>query len=320
MKTAVFAGMGLLALVATTGAQAQQNFNGVRVMVAADDSDANSVIRSSDMYHRGQIPLNEELKRYGYTAVFQDAMVAELQWTIPDRAPKSQTLSMVKAACESAKSTLCPRVVALVRTQARANDLGFGTQVEVRMSGELIDASTNAYLGGWEAPSQKFNAPKNCNALCTQDVVGENARQISLTLADTLRKMLDQQALTSKSAATPGAVSGGGKAPGSGLVNTFFITFEHFELSEVLPVKGIMESEFPQTEEVTNVGSDGIFKLNLTTRAKADKVHEWLALMLEDRGYNLRNVKITAKPDGSFVIDRIVDDGYRPARPSRVYR
>jgi hypothetical protein len=317
-KSMCTAGIGLLAILTTSPSFAQQNFNGVRVMINADDADPQSVVRSSDMYHRIQLPLNEEMKRFGYTALFGEAIAAELQWEIPNRSPKQKSIELSKAACTSNKATLCPRVLVLVKTRAVASDLGFGTTAEVRMTGEMIDVSTNAYLGGWEAPTLKFPAPKACNGICIENVVGDNSRKVALNLADTLRKMLDQQAIKSGPAAT-GAITGRTDQR-NGLANNYVLEFEHFQMEEILPLKAIMESEFIDSLDVSMPqGGAGSFSLNLATRAKADKVMEWLHLMMQDRGYDMSKIKISTSVD-KFIIDRIVDDGYRPARPSRRFQ
>jgi len=313
MRMFIAAGIGVLATMAVTPATAQQNFNGVRVMIAADDADPQSVIRSSDIYHRLQLPLNEEMKRYGYTAIFEDALAAETKWEIQDRSSKQKAIELAKTACQAGKATLCPRVLVLVKTRASATDLGFGTSAQVRMTGELIDVNTNTYLGGWEAPTLDFPAPKACNGVCIENVVGDNGRKVALNLADTLRKMLDQQALRTSASPGSGAVTGRAPASGNGLVNNFVVTFEHFQMQEVLPLKAIMEKEFPETLDISMPeGSSGSFTLNLSTRAKADKVLEWLHLMMEDRGYNLSKLKISTSGSDKFIIDRIVDDGFRP--------
>ncbi|MBB35224.1 MAG: hypothetical protein CME88_07305 [Hirschia sp.] len=318
MKQKILAALGLALLAGGGVAHAQQNYNGVRVLVAADDSNKNSIVRSSDVYHRLQIPLNEEMKRFGYTAIFPDAMMAELEWKSPDRADKQQTIGMVKQACQDANSRTCPRVIVLVRTMASAEDLGYGTRAKVRMTGELIDAQTNAYLGGWEAPTLKFNAPANCNQICLEDVVGENSRKVALNLSDTLRRMLDQQAL-GQSASTGGAVTG--QSAAAGLVNTYKITFEHMELTEIIPLKSLMENEFPMTEDISApMGSGNFFSLNLNTRAKTTKLLEWIPLMLQDRGYDLANFKIYTGANGDIIIDRIVDSGFRPVRTGSLYQ
>jgi hypothetical protein len=319
MKTLATVSIGLIGFLAPVAAMAQQNFNGVRVMIAADDADPQSVIRSSDIYHRIQLPLNEEMKRFGYTSIFEDALLAETGGDRQDRLPKQKSIELAKWACTSNKATLCPRVLVLVKTRASARDLGFGTAAQVRMTGELIDANTNTYLGGWEAPTIEFPAPKACNNVCIEDTVGDNARKVALNLADTLRKMLDQQALRAP-APSSGAVTGRSAAAGNGLVNNFVVNFEHFQMQEVLPLKAIIETEFPETLDVTMpTGGTNSFSLNFATRAKADKVLEWLHLMMEDRGYNLSKIKITVSGD-KFVVDRITDDGYRPAAPGRKFQ
>ena len=97
MMKSIVAGLGILAAMSTgVTAQAQANYNGVRVLVAADDADEQSVVRSSDIYHRIQIPLNDEMNRFGYPTLFQDALAAELDWPIKDRADKIQSIQMMK--------------------------------------------------------------------------------------------------------------------------------------------------------------------------------------------------------------------------------
>jgi hypothetical protein len=320
-KTLIAAGLGLLAtLAAATPALAQQGFNGVRILVAADDADPQSVIRSSDIYHRIQLPLNDEMKRYDYVTLFADAIAAELRWEIQDRSTKQKSIDLAKTACTAGKSTLCPRVLILVKTRATAIDLGFGTKAEVRMTGEMIDVNTNVYIGGWEAPTLDFPAPKSCNNVCIENVVGDNARKVALNLGDTLRKMLDQQALRPKAGTAAGAVTGRAPMTSGGLVNNYVLTFERFQMQEVLPIKAIVENEFPETLDISMPeGGAGSFTFNFSSRAKADKVLELLHVMMEDRGYNLKNIKITTS-GSKFIIDRIVDDGYRPKRPGGLYR
>src|SRR5262245_22629204 len=133
MKTLIAAGIGLLATLTTTPALAQQKFNGVRVMIAADDADPQSVVRSSDIYHRIQLPLNDEMTNVGYPPVFEDALAAEQRWEIQDRSSKQKSIELAKVSCTSNKATLCPRVLILVKTRASALDRGFGISAQVRM-------------------------------------------------------------------------------------------------------------------------------------------------------------------------------------------
>ncbi|MEM9570754.1 MAG: hypothetical protein AAF996_04760 [Pseudomonadota bacterium] len=321
-KTALSGLAVLTAAAMPFTAQAQGDFNGIRVLVAADDADKKSVVRSSDIYHRIQIPLNDEMNRFGYETLFQDAVAAELDWPINDRADKRQSIQMMKDACTSNKATLCPRVLVLVKTRASAVKRSHGGLVaEVRMTGELIDASTNAYIGGWEAPTLDFPAPAECNSVCIENVVGDNARKVALNLADTLRKKLDAEAIRPAAVASNGAVTGGA-ATGvtSGLVNNYVYQFERFQMDEILPMQAIIEGEFPGTEQITQLaGGSGYFSFNASSRAPASKMFTWLHQMMDDRGYNRDNIKITASGDGTYIIERIVDDGYRPARPRRVY-
>ncbi len=316
------AGLGFLAALSVpVAAQAQSNFNGVRVLVAADDADPNSIVRSSDIYHRLQIPLNDEMNRFGYTTLFQDAVAAELDWPIKDRADKRQSIQMMKDACTSRKATLCPRVLILVKTRASATKRSHGgTVAEVRMTGELIDANTNAYLGGWEAPTLDFPAPAECGNICIENVVGDNARKVALNLADTLRKKLDSEAIRPASVRSTGAVTGSDAGTADGLVNNYVIEFERFQMDEILPMQSIIENEFPKTLQVSNLaGSSGFYSLNASSRAPANKIIEWLHQMMDSRGYDRDVIKINASGDGTFKIERIVDDGYRPARPSPIY-
>lgn len=314
MKNLLIAGTALLTLAAAP-VMAQPSYNGVRVMVAADDADPKSVIRSSDMYHRLQLPLNDEMGRNGYRVLFEDAVTAELRYEVEDRSAKQKSIALAKSACTSGKATLCPRVLILVKTRATADYQSFGTVAKVRMTGEIIDISGNTSLAGWEAPSLEFPAPKNCTNVCIEDIIGDNARAVALSLADTLRRMLDRHI---NSTASARAVPGGGSTA-QGLVNNYVISFEHFDMPEVLPLKAIIET-FPETLEITMPqGAGGAFSINLVSKAKADNLIEWLHLMMEDRGYNLNNIKISTGP-GKFTVDRIVEDGYRPTAAGRRFK
>lgn len=306
MKMSIAIGIGLLAALTPIPTQAQQNYNGVRVMIAADDADPLSVVRSSDIYHRLQIPLNEEMKRHGYTALFEDAIAADETWEVQDRSSKLKSIQLAKVACKSTRATRCPRVLILVKTRASARDLGFGTLAQVRMTGEIIDVSTNASLGGWEAQPLEFPAPRSCNNVCIEDVVGDNARKVALNLADTLRKMLDQQALrgTAANSVVTGRPAATGLVKATGLVNTYLLAFEHFQMQEALRLKATVET-FPDTLDISlPEGGSGSFSFNVSSRLRADKMLELLHVMMEDAGYGLSKIKITKSGD-KFVIDKL---------------
>jgi hypothetical protein len=104
--------------------------------------------------------------------------------------------------------------------------------------------------------------------------------------------------------------------PPAANLSSYQISFEHFEAREMLAFKQAIERDFPKPAQVDEIsGASGHLEMSVATRASSSRVYDRLNSILRDRGYDPEKIKVTSVDGGrGFVIDRIVDDGYRPAR------
>ncbi|MGF1544884.1 MAG: hypothetical protein ACFB00_10345 [Parvularculaceae bacterium] len=332
-----------IAAVAAAGvaafAPASQGFaqggTGVPIIVMAEDSDKNSVKRSSDIFYRVVSEMQEQFAREGFWVIDESFLAAELDWTIRDRRPRQELAEVVKLACLDGDAIVCPRAMSIMKIRAFTQDKGFATKVRVRVSGDVFDRQTNAFLGSWEAPRMEFPAPAGCKGVCIEEVVGDKARDVAISVGTVLRNKLapyndaEKANVGQDRARAPGAGATASAAPvtdargskrATGLVNRYKINFRNFGRSELIEMQSIMTNEFPDFVKIDGITGPAENRIvNYASYAKSHKIDEWLHLMLLNLDYPEGNVQVTLRGDREFTVDRIVgtpadDPGYREYR------
>ena len=195
-----------------------------RVLVMGEDSNPLSVSRGDNIFKRVLGELKNSMLRKGYTMVDEEMIAATLDWEITDRRPKTELIQVAKMANESSDANLRTRVMAIFSIYATKKGLSFTQKVTTRLEGELYDSVTNKFLGSFELPKATYPAPKDCNDICMNEVVGEKAREIATSLGDVLAKKLKKMEKKSR-----GSGFGAGS---SNLKTTYTLTLKHFSTKE----------------------------------------------------------------------------------------
>lgn len=307
--------MAVAACAVPSASQAQQGATGtdIPIIVMADDSDSVSIPSNSSVSKYINTKIKESFSRYHYYVVSQDAVAANQGFDFNSRMDSAAVLQAAMMAKKSGQPEFDVRGVVIYKVYPRIKDLGFAKQMTIEIAGEIHDADANRYIGDFGPMSRTFPAPADCDdAACISAVARNKAVDIASIVADEARKKL---ALLTKNADTgaPIASPGAGGSGGSGLLTTYNIRFENFQMPDIFKIKGVMEGEFPdfiRSGKVT--GSEPIVEYGYVSKAPQNKILEWLYTLLGDM--QIKDVKIIA--DGNtFDIKRLASDLPPPPAP-----
>lgn len=302
MKCSALLSLTMLAAVLAGGMQtaSAQTGVGVPVLVMADDEDRNSVIRTSDVHRRVLLELNRQFAGYDFYVISEDSLVARTGWEMRTRRPKSELLKIAGLACQYNDDTLCPRLVVIYQIRANVTDAGFATEIDVRLTGETRDVQRNSFMNGWEPARMEFAGPRKCESICLEEIIGDHARDIASSLGNVIAMQVAQVTR-----------DGGGMdaraQPGSdpGLVNNYKFTFRDFGMIVISDITRVMESEFPEFVKVGNISGDGsVYVYNYVSRAPANKIYNWMNILLTDMGYTPAAFRVTLRNNREFVVER----------------
>ncbi len=300
-KTLKYAALSTLAILAggffSTGQAVAQSNDNIRVLIMGEDSDRNSVRRTSDIFKRVIAELKDGMGRKGFRIVDEEFVATELGWKITERRPKTELVQAMKLANTSGKAQLSSRAMALFRIHAYKRPMNFGNQIEVRLTGELYDGLTNEFKGTFEVPRSAYPAPAECNSSCLSEIVGDHARELAVSLGDVLGEKL----------AYVTSAGGGGSGPGMGMNTTYTLKFKRFTTPEVLEIMGVMSKEFPgYVSHNLLKKSPALSSYEYVTSATATKVDSWISILLTDMGLTPDKMVVTQMRGTELILDKIV--------------
>ena len=250
-----------------------------RVLVMGEDSDPLSVSRGENVFKRVLAELKNSMLRKGYTMVDEEMIAATLEWEVTDRRPKTELIQVAKFANESDDASLRTRVMAIFSIYATKKGLSFTQKVTTRLEGELYDSVTNKFLGSFELPKATYPAPKDCNDVCMNEVVGEKAREIATSLGDVLAKKLKKMEKKSR-----GSGFGAGS---SNLKTTYTLTLKHFSTKEsFMFMKGLKNAPGYSSHETMSKTS-AVRKYSYESTSSASDIEENILETLMESGFDL---------------------------------
>lgn len=326
----IAAGLAIIAANFAVAAPATAQNPGWRLMVLAEDQDPNSVKRSSDIFHRVISEIQEQFARDEVIVLDEGFLAGKTAWEIRDRRPRHEMVQVLDLICAQGVASQCPRAMTLLKIRAIGEDYGGVTKVTVRVSGDVFDRQTAQFLGSWEAPKMAFPAASGCKGVCIEEVVGDHARDIALSVGKVLRdktaryneaaKVSSSQTLSKAGTSAPVKGAGekvAGAANEQGLLNQYTINFRNFTRSEIVEMTEIMSQEFPnfyRIESVTGPAENRL--LSYASYAPAYKLDQWLHLMMLNLNYAESAIQITLSNETEFVVDRVIGnsasrEGYR---------
>lgn len=300
------AALALTTTISSTTAQAN-DCSGVPVMILADDESKHSVKGNSELYRRVVTELQQQMARYNFCMQDQEFLELGIGGAMPDRLPRVDKLQAVKDARALGDPRLAPRVVVLAGMFVSVEDLGYRKNLKIRVRGDMYNFKANAFMDGWEAPTQTFPvSDRNCSGACLSEVAGMHARDIATTLGDVLREKLAHVVATSPEARSADAVEGQDQR----LTNQILFTFRNFSSAELINLTDVMEHEFPHTRKLSIVAGDrSLMRVNLTTQATEKELFRWMTLLLS-QDYEDGQIKLQVL-SGDFNVDKLYGEAPR---------
>lgn len=271
----------------------------IPIIVLSDDSDPISLHANTSVSKIINTKIKEQFHRYHYYVIPQEQLSADddLGFNLSKRMDTSTLLKIAMAAKKSGKAEFDARGIVIYKVYPQLKELDYGKQITIEISGEVHDADSKRFLGDFGPISKKFPAPADCNdEACISGIARQKAADIASIVAD--------EARTKLAALTKG---GGSKGSNSGLINTFNVRFENFNMKDVIKIKNTMEKEFPDFQRSGKLqGSDPIIEFGYTTKAAQEKMVEWVHILLDDMKLG-KNTKLISEGN-SLIIKNIGSD------------
>lgn len=293
----------------------------IPIMVMEDDGDAASLAATNPAAQAIGTKIKEQFERYDYAVVDENAVAAAFHFDFNRRMDSAAVLRAAMQAKASGRAEFDVRAVVIYKAFARVRDLGFAKQLSLDIAGEVHDLDSGLYLGDFGPISRSFPASSDCaDNGCLTSVLRDHGTDIAAIVADEARRKLalltkpDRLAASRAPAVAPGASAATPTAadgPVHRLVVAYTFRFENLPMNDVLKIKGVMESEFPDFVRAGHIsGSDPILQYGYVSRAPQDKMFEWINILIGDMG--LRNTKIIADGD-TITIKNLASDLPAPA-------
>jgi hypothetical protein len=210
--TATLAFAGALTITAPAAAADRSN-----IVVMGEEADMDSVPRDSRVHRRIEEALKEQLYIRGFDVY--DETAATLGTTVPGR--KRRTDAELIDVVRGARRPPMDGVV-LFTAYASAEELGYTTRIQARLTGRVLAVHSGQHLGSFEVAAADIRAPANCSRSCVLEAIGDQvsllAQDLGVVLAAKLR------------AITPAPVAG--TAPAGIPFGGFSLLFNGFDATE----------------------------------------------------------------------------------------
>lgn len=166
-----------------------------RVVITGEDSNKNSIERTSEIFKRVISQLQESLSRGNYYVIDEDMLGVKLGFSFNSRRPKTELIETLMVANQTEDATVQSRLAVVFAIFPQVKDLSATRKLEVRIRGDVYDLETLRPLANFEyKPKKAYLIPKSssqCDNLCVEEALGEKSREVARELGDVLTKKLD---------------------------------------------------------------------------------------------------------------------------------
>ena len=271
----------------------------IPVLVLGEDLDPDTVPRHDPAYRRGVAELQAAMDRQGFRVVDEDAVAAGLGWRRPEGRGRIDLLEVAKLANASERGTDRVRAVVLFRIEGSVTDLSYTTRVDLHLSGEIVDAVGNRYLGGFDLPAETVSTAGRCPAYgCASQAVAARAQDLATELGAVLATRLAHLA------------SPAGGRDAAQLDGVYTVTVRHLSPEDAMAIFDVMTGEFPgyRSHALIRRGR-ALRRYEYVTTADPATLERWLTLLLVDMGLDPGGpVALSVRP-GEIRIERVLPAG-----------
>lgn len=302
LLTALSAGLLISCAAAATYGQADSRpaasaEGPIPVLVLGEDHDAETLPRRDPAFRRVLSELQAAMARHGFRVVDEDAVAAGLGWTRAERRDRLDLLEVARLANASERAVDRVRAVVLFRIEGSVRDLAYTSRVELHLSGEIVDAVGNRFLGGFDLPAETVSTAGRCPVhACASQAVAARAHDLATELGDVLARKLAQLAPPARPESATAQLAG-----------VYTVTLRHLEPDDAMAIVDVMTDEFPgyRSHALIRSGS-ALRRLEYVSTADPATLERWLTLLLVDMGLDPAGpVSLTVRP-GRIVIERVL--------------
>lgn len=270
----------------------------VTILVLGEDDHPSLLPRHDPAFRRVVAELQELMDRRGFRVVDEAAIAADLGWDRRGDMDRTEVLEFAKLANASERARNRVRAAIVFRIEATIRDLAYTSRIDLALSGELYDVTTNRYLGGFDLPTETVSTPGRCyGAACASGVVGDRARLLAGELGSVLARKLAHLADPDESRV----------ASAARLEGVYTVTLRHLATEDAMAILAVMADEFPgyRSHALIRSGTE-TRRYEYVTTASAAKLERWLTLLLLDMGLDPGGEVAMRVRDGHILIDRVL--------------
>lgn len=273
----------------------------IPVLVLGEDRGGDTLPRHDPAFARVLTELQAALARRGFRVVDEDAVGAGLGWDRTEGRDRLDLLEIAKLANASDRAVDRVRAAVLFRIEGRVRDLAYTTRVELHLSGELVDATANRYLGSFDLPAETVSTAGRCAVDdCASQAVAERARDLAAELGAVLARKLAHLAPPPSEATAAGPTD-------ASLDNLYTVTLRQLAPEDAMAIIDVMTDEFPGYRSHTLIRrGERLRRYEYVSTASPDTLERWLTLLLVDMGLEPDGAVALAVRPGEIRIERVL--------------
>lgn len=277
----------------------------IPVLVLGEDRDVDTLPRHDPAFRRVVAELQSAMARRGFRVVDEDAVAAGLGWTRAEGRDRLDLLEVARLANASERASDRVRAAVLFRIEGSVRDLAYTTRVELHLSGEIVDAASNRFLGAFDLPAETVSTAGRCVAYaCASQAVAARAQDLATELGAVLAARLAHLAPPERA----GPVAAGPAT--ATLEGVYTVTLRHMAAEDAMAILDVMTDEFPgyRSHALIRRGT-ALRRYEYVTTADPATLERWLTLLLVDMGLDpAATVALSVRP-GTILIERVLPAG-----------
>jgi hypothetical protein len=243
--------------------------------------------------------------RRGFRVVDEDAIAAGLGWSRAAGRDRLDLLEVARLANASERASDRVRAAVLFRIEGSVRDLAYTTRVELHLSGEIVDAASNRFLGAFDLPAETVSTAGRCVAYaCASQAVAARAQDLATELGTVLAAKLAHLAPPERA----GPLTAGPAA--AALDGVYTLTLRHLDPGDAMAILDVMTDEFPgyRSHALIRRGT-ALRRYEYVTTTDPATLERWLTLLLVDMGLDpAAAVALSVRP-GTIMIERVLPAG-----------
>jgi hypothetical protein len=281
-------GISVCSIIVATMACANDGTD-LRIMILQEDSEgsANCVSYRNEAGAHVATKIGEQFNRYGYTVTPRESLGAELRFDLSGNLDKTQLISLATRAKNSGRAEFDLQAIVVYKVLCNIRPDSIATTVDADISGFIYDIDARREIGDFGPIKKTFSTAPKCDARCFTMELRTHAGDMALMIADQARNKLAALTKTKRQNGDQNRIM------------TYNVRLENLPRASTR-IRTIMETEFPGSIGITSlISSSTLTKFGLKTSARAEKIRDWLEIVVSDLG--LENVNL-AFDGNTFVV------------------